>query len=123
MNQTRSRESVQAQLRAADDYRRHGGYHLDTSSHINPQGNLTILRGTYMALKQMGASKECIIEALHHSKERIRRRDAEPAAWFTRPTRTEWVSARHKRGEFKTDAELGRALMGDEQKAPVREVS
>lgn len=87
-------------------------YKLDTTSHLKPNHNRVVIRGSYMAMKKIGASKETIIYVLRHLKERIRARDAEPAAWFFGPSRAIWVEGRLDRGEEMTHEELGRALEG-----------
>ncbi|MDI5987032.1 hypothetical protein QLQ85_19790 [Halomonas sp. M4R5S39] len=88
-------------------------YWLDTTSHIDAQRNCVVIRGSFMAMQQIGASKETSIKVMRSVKERIRSRDAEPAAWFFGPSRAKWVSARMDRGELKTNEEIGRALTGN----------
>lgn len=110
-----AQESRQAYFRAADDYRRrYVGYKLDTTSHLNPEHNRTVIRGTFMFLQKIDAPKAQSLSLMKYMKDKIRARDAEPAAWFTGPTRTQWVSARRDCGELQTNEEIGRALEGKE---------
>ncbi|MCE8020169.1 hypothetical protein HOP51_08580 [Halomonas sp. MCCC 1A11036] len=108
--------------RAYDTLRREQAkaYRLDTTSHIRPDFNRTAIQGNYIFLNQVpGLTKDQHIRLMREAKERIRKRDAEPAAWFYRPDRATWVHARYERGEFKdkSDAELGRAFTGDEEQS------
>ncbi|EWH00462.1 hypothetical protein [Halomonas sp. BC04] len=92
-------------------------YSLDTASHISADRNRVVIRGSYLFTKQVsGLSKQQRIQLMHEAKDRIRRRDAEPAAWFYHPTRTDWVKARYYRGEFDGQPHevLGRAFTGEE---------
>ncbi|MGR4068279.1 hypothetical protein [Billgrantia sp. C5P2] len=92
------------------------GYRLDTTSHINANQNRVFLQGTFLVLKQVSnLTKDQRIQLMREAKERIRKRDAEPAAWFYGPTRATWVSARFDAGEFEAQPpeELGRAFMGE----------
>ncbi|RCV87496.1 hypothetical protein [Billgrantia montanilacus] len=92
-------------------------YSIDTTSHIDADRNRNLLQGSFLFTQQVpGLTKEQRIQLMHDAKERIRRRDAEPAAWFVGPTRAKWVEARMDLGEFKgkSDEELGRALTGQE---------
>lgn len=105
--------------RAYDTLRREQakGYRLDTTSHINARFNRTYLQGTYLFLKEVDyLTHEQRIRLMRYAKERIRKRDAEPAAWSYKPDRATWVQARYRRGEFEGQPPevLGRAFTGDE---------
>lgn len=92
-------------------------YFIDTTSHLNPHLNRVSLQATYKLSRDLGFTQEQHLQIMRGRKDDIRRRDAEPAAWFTWPTRMEWAGARDKRGEFKTYEELGRAISGEEVKS------
>lgn len=112
-------ETRQDIARAYDTLRREQakGYRLDTTSHIRPDFNRTAIQGNYIFLNQVpGLTRDQHIRLMREAKERIRKRDAEPAAWFYRPDRATWVHARWERGEFEgqPDEVLGRAFTGEE---------
>ncbi|RCV90488.1 hypothetical protein [Billgrantia montanilacus] len=91
-------------------------YRLDTTSHLNANLNRVSLQATFILSRKIGLTKDQNIRLMRVRKEDIRRRDAEPAAWFYGPDRADWVRARMDRGEFKgkSDEELGRAFTGEE---------
>lgn len=90
-------------------------YSIDTTSHIDAQHNRVAIQGSFMAMQRMVASKATSIKVLRNLKEKIRARDAEPAAWFVGPSRAKWVMARMDRGEQMTHEDLGRAMVGNDR--------
>lgn len=92
-------------------------YQLDRTSHLNPHLNRVLLQAVFKLGRKYGLTQEEHISLMRSKKEGIRRRDAEPAAWFFGPSRELWVSARMERGELTSHEEIGRALEGSEYRA------
>ncbi|UYG01764.1 hypothetical protein OCT51_11120 [Halomonas sp. LR3S48] len=89
---------------------------LDTTSHINPEFNRTIMKGNFMFVQGIDyLTHEQRIRLMRAAKERIRHHDAQPAAWFYKPDRATWAHARWEAGEFdgQPPEVLGRAFMGE----------
>ncbi|WP_431023790.1 hypothetical protein [Halomonas sp. H5] len=86
---------------------------IPAPAHPDAHLNRAAIRGSFMAMQGLGVSKETNIEVMRDLKDHIRRHDAEPSAWFTGPTRAQWVSARLNAGEEMTNEEIGRALRPD----------
>ncbi len=84
-------------------------------AHRNARLNHTMMTGFFKAFREHSASMEHHAELMDAIKRMIRQWDAEPPAWFTGPTRADWVRARLDAGEKMTDEEIGRALMGEVQ--------
>ncbi len=89
-------------------------YRLDTTSHLSSHLNRVSLQATFKLGREYGLSHDDHLKLMRGRKQDIRRRDAEPAAWFVGPDRMKWVALRYDRGDFKdwTNEQLGRELTG-----------
>lgn len=109
-----SRSTRIALMRAFDELRRKSpkGYRLDTTSHINANHNRNMIKAAFTVARETGISNERHIQHMQYVKNKLREHDAQPAAWFFGPKRSEWVMARVDRGEKMTNEEFSREMMG-----------